>query len=652
MDFLRRSFAFLKDLFPAREDSTDISARLIGVFRHKILTDSNSITTLVAFHGCPLRCKHCPNPQCHEEADKFRSYTPEELYEEITGDEFYFRATCGGITFTGGEPLMHPDFIIRFRELCGDDIRICVETSLNVPQENAFALATVVDEWVVDLKASDEAIYREYTGKEFSPVIRTLLHLTTDYSVSKDRILLLVPENPTPTTEVDVFETAQRFKRNGYTRFENSFTRRELSRMEHSLIPNLESGKSRREILKLIRRDIAKQNGLALPERKCIDNDCEGTCARCEDELKTLNELLENIKQPNLKISLSLFQHISALRKGEPYVQPAKRPESVFPKVIYAQKPGSNLPKAEKLKHDSAETDGCFKRIYFKECHIAGVSYHLRYDDPIWDKLYEGAKLGLVRHRKNTHDSNAIAVVATTDYKGDPDDYDFENIIGYIPRNSNTEIAVMMDDGYADNFEVEITSFKRQGHLNDRIRITIWLLSEEAEPVSPDTLRMQSLSSSECRSMVEDLQRLGTVHFRWGGFPPRRDLAPKLGEEVVIVGRHQRQVAMFRMKVIAVGEDAASFVDNPEDTVRDDDCISYILANISGPVFVNLYELNFLNVNRIGHMSVFTKLDKKVSDELKLFFDRRCNRWLLRSFAEPDPISEVIDEVLEFDDID
>ncbi len=60
----------------------------------------------------------------------FASVLPAELYDETRIDELYFLATNGGVTFGGGEPGMHPDFIREFRELCGQGWQINLETSL------------------------------------------------------------------------------------------------------------------------------------------------------------------------------------------------------------------------------------------------------------------------------------------------------------------------------------------------------------------------------------------------------------------------------------------------------------------------------------------------------------------------------------------
>ena len=138
-------------------------APFIGIVRHRIQTDGKGVSTLAAFHGCPLRCRYCLNPQCQRK-DVWRTFTPESLYEEVKIDQLYFLATGGGITFGGGEPSMYPDFIVRFREICGPEWNLTLETSLNVPADNIRRLSSVINQFIIDIKETNDEIYRHYTG--------------------------------------------------------------------------------------------------------------------------------------------------------------------------------------------------------------------------------------------------------------------------------------------------------------------------------------------------------------------------------------------------------------------------------------------------------------------------------------------------------
>ena len=86
-------------------------APVVTYSRLRMLVDGDGITTLVCFHGCPLRCKWCINPFSFNPDTKVAWMTPQMLYDKVRLDELYFVATGGGVTFGGGEPLLYPGFL-------------------------------------------------------------------------------------------------------------------------------------------------------------------------------------------------------------------------------------------------------------------------------------------------------------------------------------------------------------------------------------------------------------------------------------------------------------------------------------------------------------------------------------------------------------
>lgn len=182
--------------------------KIIGIARHRLSTDGDGVTTLVAFHGCPLRCRYCLNPQSLDNGDCFREYSPEELYAETRIDELYFIATNGGVTFGGGEPCLRADFIREFSELCGASWQLNLETSLNVPSVNIETLLPVVNTMIIDIKDMNPDIYRSYTGQSNDLVLDNL-RLIADSGRQKDCIIRL-PLIPDFNTETD--RTASRFR--------------------------------------------------------------------------------------------------------------------------------------------------------------------------------------------------------------------------------------------------------------------------------------------------------------------------------------------------------------------------------------------------------------------------------------------------------
>ena len=194
------------------------TAPLIGISRHRLTTDGEGVTTLVAFHGCPLRCKYCLNPQSLHSEGIWKHYDCMQLYEEVRLDELYFLATHGGITFGGGEPCLQSDFIYEFRQLCGQEWQLSVESSLNVPQENIEKLLPVIDYYIIDIKDINNDIYQQYTGKENEKVLNNL-HYLIEHG-KNEQIIVRTPIIPVYNSESDVDNSIRLLKEMGITQFD------------------------------------------------------------------------------------------------------------------------------------------------------------------------------------------------------------------------------------------------------------------------------------------------------------------------------------------------------------------------------------------------------------------------------------------------
>jgi pyruvate formate lyase activating enzyme len=181
------------------------SAPFIGISRNRMATDGAGVTTLVAFWGCPLRCKFCLNPQSLVKNDSIKTYTPEELYQIVKIDQLYFLATGGGITFGGGEPCLYPDFIKEFRNYCGEEWKITLETSLHVPLKNVKEIFPVVNNYIIDIKDLNNEIYKKYTGKTNKLAIANLEWLIAQGKT--DYIQVRIPKIPNFNAEKDTENT-------------------------------------------------------------------------------------------------------------------------------------------------------------------------------------------------------------------------------------------------------------------------------------------------------------------------------------------------------------------------------------------------------------------------------------------------------------
>ena len=190
---------------------------LLRLCRLRMGTDGNGVTTLVAGALCPLRCRWCINARLLREAPA-ETVTARELVERVRIDDLYFRATGGGVTFGGGESLLHAAFLARFRELCPSEWRICAETSLAVPEKLLALSLGAVDEYIVDCKDMDPETYRRYTGGEEPRMERNLSNLLAQ--VGPERVLVRVPRIPEYNTRRAQERSAERLRAMGVTRLD------------------------------------------------------------------------------------------------------------------------------------------------------------------------------------------------------------------------------------------------------------------------------------------------------------------------------------------------------------------------------------------------------------------------------------------------
>ena len=201
----------------------------IGVDRHRLGVDGVGVTTLAAFHGCPLRCRYCLNHRCLENPDGLHRYTPRQLYDYVGVDNLYFIATGGGVCFGGGEPLLRVDFIEEFKRLCGKSWNLTAETSLQVPLAAVEKAAEVIGDFIVDIKESNPETYRTYTGGEAEVAWSNLERLLA--LVGPNHIMVRVPLIPGYNDEVATDHTAQRLADMGITRIDR-FTYRTINQQQ------------------------------------------------------------------------------------------------------------------------------------------------------------------------------------------------------------------------------------------------------------------------------------------------------------------------------------------------------------------------------------------------------------------------------------
>ena len=179
----------------------NVSSPIFAISRHRIEIDGPGVRTLVGFYNCPLSCAYCINPQC-KDIYKCSTWTPLRLNEFVKMDDLYFKASNGGITFGGGEPGMHHDFIREFRKVCDSKWSIAIETTLNFPDYILYSLIESIDYYIIDIKDMSNDIYLRYTKKDNKLVVDNLKFIASNGF--QDRCSIKIPCIPNYNTQNDI----------------------------------------------------------------------------------------------------------------------------------------------------------------------------------------------------------------------------------------------------------------------------------------------------------------------------------------------------------------------------------------------------------------------------------------------------------------
>lgn len=138
--------------------------------------DGPGVRFVVFLQGCNLRCGCCHNPDTQDCAGG-TEFTPQQIYERVARCREYF-GTDGGITVSGGEPLLQPDFCRELFALChADGINTCLDTSGSILNEKIRLLLSETDRVLLDIKYTSDELYRKHVGCGLDSVLNFLSYL-------------------------------------------------------------------------------------------------------------------------------------------------------------------------------------------------------------------------------------------------------------------------------------------------------------------------------------------------------------------------------------------------------------------------------------------------------------------------------------------
>lgn len=127
------------------------------------LVDGPGIRVVIFMQGCSLRCSYCHNPDTWKYSGG-QEYTALELFSKINRYKPYFKTSGGGVTLSGGDPLLQPQFVIEFLKLCRENgIHTALDTA-GYGYGNYDEILRYTDLVLLDIKHIDEEEHKKLTG--------------------------------------------------------------------------------------------------------------------------------------------------------------------------------------------------------------------------------------------------------------------------------------------------------------------------------------------------------------------------------------------------------------------------------------------------------------------------------------------------------
>lgn len=172
--------------------------------------DGPGVRSVVFLSGCPLRCIYCHNPDTWERQES-QLTDAKELSERLL--RFYSFIKNGGVTFSGGEPLLQAEFVTEVTELLHQGgLHVAIDTCGAPLTSASERLIEVADLFLLDIKMTTEEDYKRYTGGSLASTMAFLDRLEEK---GKDVWIRHVVVPGINDTEEDILRLASLIK--GYT---------------------------------------------------------------------------------------------------------------------------------------------------------------------------------------------------------------------------------------------------------------------------------------------------------------------------------------------------------------------------------------------------------------------------------------------------
>lgn len=164
--------SFIEHFTPAPDASVGLKGRIHSVESCGTV-DGPGVRFVVFLQGCALKCMYCHNPDTRDPR-KGRELTVDDLFREIRSYKTFMDASGGGVTFSGGEPCLQPEFLERLLGLCrAEGIHTAIDTSGAVDLKLSEHVLRKADLVLLDIKSFDPGTYRSVTGGRVDKTLET-----------------------------------------------------------------------------------------------------------------------------------------------------------------------------------------------------------------------------------------------------------------------------------------------------------------------------------------------------------------------------------------------------------------------------------------------------------------------------------------------
>ena len=145
--------------------------------------DGPGLRTVVFFQGCPLKCKFCHNIDTNVK-NTGAIFSVEELVKKVLKNQEYWvryngkEEQPGGVTFTGGEPVYQPGFLLEvLKKLKEKGVHTVIDTSISTTKEVVDSLTPYLDLWMISIKHMDDTKHKDLTTVSNREILENIKHL-------------------------------------------------------------------------------------------------------------------------------------------------------------------------------------------------------------------------------------------------------------------------------------------------------------------------------------------------------------------------------------------------------------------------------------------------------------------------------------------